>query len=138
MSRRPIAQVRVLEQPHLHPEAVRVEVDCRYSTTGLTALPGPMLALTREQLITSAVLEHEALCGSCDTEQAHRQGDPHTREMIDRAWNELLIAAQRRYDDRQGDSRMRETTNWAWDELLIAAQRRYDSGRRRHDSGRRT
>jgi len=106
---RPIAEVRVLRMPHLHPDAVRVVVDCRYSTTGLTVLPGPMLALTREQLITSAVLEHEALCEACDTEQAHRQGDPHAREVTDRAWNELLIAAQRRYD---------------------SVRRRYDSGRR--------
>jgi hypothetical protein len=91
---RPIAEVRVLRMPHLHPDAVRVVVDCRYSTTGLTVLPGPMLALSREQLIASAVLEHEALCGSCDTEQA-----------TDRAWNELLVAAQRRYDSGGGRDR---------------------------------
>ena len=95
---RPVAEVRAIGVPYLHPDAVRIEVDCRYATTDLTALPGPMLALTREQLITSAVLEHEALCGSCDTEQAHRQGDPRAREMTDRACHELLIAAQRRYD----------------------------------------
>jgi hypothetical protein len=106
--RRPIAEVRVVRMSHLHPDAVRVVVDCRHVTTGLTALPGPMLALTREQLITSAVLEHEALCGNCDTEQAHVRGDPGMREATDRAWDELLIGAQRRYD---------------------SLGRRYDSGR---------
>jgi hypothetical protein len=39
MTRRPQATVRILRQPHLAPDAVRVEVDCRYSTTGLTAIP---------------------------------------------------------------------------------------------------
>jgi hypothetical protein len=97
MTRRPIASVRVLTLPHLHPDAVRVEVDCRFSTTGLTSIPGPMLALTRPQMITAAVFEHEARCGDCDTEAAHRQGDRRVREMTDRAWNDLLVEAGRRY-----------------------------------------
>jgi hypothetical protein len=108
LARRPQAEVRVVRMPHLHPDAVRVEVECGGSTTGLTAILGPVFVLTREQLITSAVLEHEALCGACDTEEAHLQGDPHIREATDRAWDELLIGAQRRYD---------------------GLRRRYDSGR---------
>ena len=124
---RPIAEVRVLRMQHLHPDAVRVVVDCRYSTTGLTVLPGPMLALSREQLIASAVLEHEARCGSCDTEQAHFQGDPRIREATDRAWNELLIAAQRRYDAwSELLSATAQQRYDAWNDLLINAQRRYD------------
>jgi len=103
MSRQPIAAVRIIRMPHLHPDAIRVEVDCRYITTGLTALPGPILALSREQLVTSAVFEHEAVCGSCDTEEAHRQGDPRMREATNVAWDELLIGVQRRYDsERRG------------------------------------
>jgi hypothetical protein len=99
MTRRPIAEVRILEQPHLHPEAVRVEIECRYSATGLTSIPGPMLALTRPQMITAAVFEHESLCGECDTEAAHQQGDQRVREQTDRDWEALLVAAQRRYDE---------------------------------------
>jgi hypothetical protein len=98
MSRRPIAEVRVLKLPHLHPEAIRIEIECRFSTTGLTSIPGPMLALTTEQLITSAVYDHEECCGECSTEYAHSRGDQRAREMTDRAWDELVVTVQRRYD----------------------------------------
>ena len=98
MNRRPIAVVTVITLPHLHPDAVRIEVECRHSMTGLTSIPGPMLALTRPQMITAATFEHESLCGECDTEDAHEQGDQRIRAMTDRAWDELLVAAQRRYD----------------------------------------
>src|ERR1044072_4784768 len=98
MNRRPIATVRVMKMPRLHADAIRIEVSCPHGTTGLTQVPGPMLALTREQLITSACFEHEARCGRCDTEPAHARGDRQIREETDRAWDDLLIAAQRRYD----------------------------------------
>jgi hypothetical protein len=75
VSRRSIAQVRVLKLPHLHPEALRVEIDCRHSTTGLTSVPSPAISFTRPQLVTTAVIEHEARCGDCDTTEAHQQGD---------------------------------------------------------------
>jgi hypothetical protein len=45
VSRRPVAAVTVLKLPHLHPDAIRVEIECRYSMTGLTSIPGPMFAL---------------------------------------------------------------------------------------------
>jgi hypothetical protein len=32
MNRRPIAQVRILKLPRLHAEAIRVEVDCCYTS----------------------------------------------------------------------------------------------------------
>jgi hypothetical protein len=98
MMRRPIAEVRVIRRPDLYPDAVRIEIDCTYSTTGLTSIPGPMLALPREQMVTAACFEHEARCGDCDTEAAHRQGDQRVREQTDRAWDALLVTAQRRYD----------------------------------------
>ncbi len=98
MSRRPRAEVRILKLPYLHPDAIRIEVECRSSTTGLTSIPGPMLALTRAQMITAATFEHEARCGECDTSAAHAQGDRQVRELNDHAWDELLVAAQRRYD----------------------------------------
>jgi hypothetical protein len=97
MKHRAIARVIVMKMPRLHPEAIRVEIDCRYSTTGLTSFPGPVFALTRGQLITSAVFEHEARCGRCSTDHAHQQGDRQIREMTDRAWKDLLDAAGRRY-----------------------------------------
>lgn len=97
MSRQPIAEVRVLRRPDLHPDAIRIEVGCRHGMTGLTSIPSPALPLTRGQLITGAVFEHEARCGDCDTEEAHRQGDRQVREMTDRAWNDVLAEAGRRY-----------------------------------------
>ena len=97
MSCRPIAGVRVIRMPDLHPSAVRIEIDCRHSTTGLTQVPGLMLALTRDQMITAATFEHEVRCGRCDTEEAHEQGDRQAREMTDRAWEKLYGAAARRY-----------------------------------------
>ena len=48
---RPSPVVTVIALQHLHPDAVRVELKCNWSTTGLTSLPGPLLALTRQQLI---------------------------------------------------------------------------------------
>ena len=97
MSARPIAYVRIRTLVHGSPGAVRVEVGCRYETTGLTQMPGPMLALTREQMVTAAVYAHEERCGLCDTEPAHGKGDRRVRAMTERAWDELLAAAQRRY-----------------------------------------
>jgi hypothetical protein len=97
MSRRPIAEVRVIRMPHLAEGCVRVEVECSGSTTGLTQVPGLMQALTSEQMVTAAVFEHESRCGRCDTERAHAQGDRRVREMTDRAWEKLIGAAQRRY-----------------------------------------
>jgi hypothetical protein len=44
MTRRPLAQVRILKRPDLAPDAVRVEVDCRYSTTGSTSIPSEVHA----------------------------------------------------------------------------------------------
>ena len=86
MSHLPPAVVTILKQPCLHPDAIRVEIECRYLMTGLTQVPGLMQALTWEQMITAAVFEHEARCGACDTEPAHERGDRRVREMTDRAW----------------------------------------------------
>src|SRR5688572_25679336 len=97
MIRRSSATATVLKRPDLAEGCVRVEVECPASRTGLTQLPGLMQALTTEQMVTAATFEHEARCGRCDTEPAHAQGDRQTREQTDRAWNELLAAAGRRY-----------------------------------------
>ena len=75
MTGRARAAVRVLRLPHVHPDAVRVEVDCRHATTGLTGVPSDRLPMTRPQFVAAAVLEHEARCGACDTARARAQGD---------------------------------------------------------------
>jgi len=93
MIRRPVAHVRVLKLRRVHPEAVRVEVGCKHGTTGLTQVPGPMLALTRAQMVTAAVFEHEVRCGVCDTESAHARGDQQVRAMTDRVWDELMATS---------------------------------------------
>lgn len=87
MKRQPSATVRVLRRPDLHPEAIRVEIDCPKSTTGLTSIPAGAVKLTRPQLITSAVFEHEQRCGECSTEDAHRQGDQTIRAETERLWH---------------------------------------------------
>jgi hypothetical protein len=98
MTSRSIATVTVVERPQLHPDAIRVEIECLFGISSLTRLPGLMQALTVEQMITAAVFEHESKCGRCDTEAAHLQGDRQVREITDRAWHELLVTAQRRHD----------------------------------------
>jgi hypothetical protein len=97
VSRRPIAIVTVLKQPHIAPDAVRIEIECPASCTGLTSIPGPAFALTRAQMVTAATFEHESRCGECSTEVAHAQGDQQVKAMTDRAWDDLLAAAGRRY-----------------------------------------
>jgi len=100
MSRRPIASVRVLTLPHIAPDAVRIEIECRYSTTGLTSVPGPAFALTRPQMVTAACFEHEARChGGCDTAEAHAKGDPAVRAATEDAWKAVQAELGRRYAD---------------------------------------
>jgi hypothetical protein len=58
--------------------------------------------MTRRPIATVRVLqlphiEHESLCGECDTEDVHAQGDQTVRELTDRAWEDLLTNAARRY-----------------------------------------
>jgi hypothetical protein len=86
VSRRPVATVRILRRPDLHPEAVRVEVDCPASTTGLTSIPNGAIKLGRAQLVTAATFEHERRCGHCDTNAAHAQGDQAIRSETDRVF----------------------------------------------------
>jgi len=94
MSRRPIAQVRLLTLPQLHPEAIRVEVDCCYSTTGITQVPAPGgLELPTPALITAACFEHEARCGDCDTSDAHVRGAVELRDETERLY---ALVRQRR------------------------------------------
>ncbi len=88
----PRATLRVLRRPDLRPGAARFEVDCRYSTTGLTHLPAPDLDLTDGMLILAAAYEHEARCGRCDLSDVLDRGDPRIRELVDREWPKLEAA----------------------------------------------
>jgi hypothetical protein len=97
MKHPPIAQVRILEQPHLHPEAVRVEVECSGSTTGITHVPGGALEFDTPTLTTMAVYEHQARCGDCDTSEAHQRGSQPIREHVEQVAARLRGIRARRY-----------------------------------------
>lgn len=97
MTRRPLAQVRVLKLPHLHPDALRIEVECPVGVTGLTHVPGGAIDLDVLMLTTMAIYEHEARCGECSTEEVHWEGDQQVRAMTDRAWAAHQQAQVRRY-----------------------------------------
>jgi len=59
------ATLRILRRPDLAPGAARYDVDCKFSTTGITHSPRP-LALVDAALITAVAIEHEERCGDCD------------------------------------------------------------------------
>ena len=99
MSRPATATVTVLTLPHIAPDAVRIEIACSGSTTGVIHVPAPTLAMDTPMLVTMAVFEHEARCGQCSTEQAHQQGDQTILEATECAWNEIRAAFGRRYAD---------------------------------------
>jgi hypothetical protein len=82
--------------PHLGEGAVRIEVDCKHSTTGLTSVPGP-LDLPTPALITAACFEHEARCGECDVSQAHARGATGLRAETERVYAQMQQRWQRRY-----------------------------------------
>jgi hypothetical protein len=100
MSRRPLATVRVLNLPHIAPDAVRVEVECPASTTGITSLPGPH-RLEVPALITAACYAHQERCGQCDTSEAHACGSRAMREETER----LFAAVQAERRRRRADGR---------------------------------
>jgi hypothetical protein len=97
MTRRPLAQVRILRQLHLSPDAVRVEIDCRYSTTGLTSIPSEALRLTVPMLVTQATYLHEERCGDCDTSEAHQRGDRRVRDHVEQIAATMQAKAAERY-----------------------------------------
>ena len=60
MSAWPTATVRLMTLRHVYLDAVRIEIECRYGTTGLTSVHGSRLTLTRPRMVLAAVFEHEA------------------------------------------------------------------------------
>jgi hypothetical protein len=96
MSHLPIASVQVLQRADLADGCLRIEIECRYGTTGLTSLPGPS-ALPVPALITAACFEHEARCGRCDVSEAHAEGNRALREETERIWAAHCQARVRGY-----------------------------------------
>ena len=88
----PRATLRILRRPDLRSGAARFEVDCRYSTTGLTHLPAPGLDLTDGTLILCAAYAHEGRCGRCDLSDVLDRGDQRLRELVDREWPRVEAA----------------------------------------------
>jgi hypothetical protein len=99
VSRRPIASVRVLQRPDLGEDCLRIEVDCRYSTTGITSIPSERVGLPVPALITAACFEHEARCGRCDASEVHAAGNRALREETERIWTARCQARTRRYTE---------------------------------------
>ena len=93
------ATVRVLHLPHIGRDVKRFEVDCRYSTTGLTSVPVPGMGWTDEALITAAAYAHEERCGECDVSDVLDRGDQQMRELTEELWPKiqgaLLMRARR-------------------------------------------
>lgn len=96
MKHRPTAEVRVIRMPHLGEGAVRIEVDCKHSTTGLTSIPGPF-ELPTPTLITAACFEHESRCGDCDISAAHAEGAEGLRQETERVYAAFQQRRRRRY-----------------------------------------
>ena len=88
----PRATLRILRRPDLRPGAARYEVDCKFSTTGLTHLPAPGIDLSDGVLILAAGHEHEFRCGECDLADVLDRGDQQLRELVDREWPKVEAA----------------------------------------------
>ena len=95
----PRASLRILRRPDLAPGAARFEVDCKFSTTGLTHVPSPALPMTDEMLILAAGYAHEERCGECDVSDVLDRGDQQMRAATEELWPKVqgaLISRARR------------------------------------------
>ena len=88
------ATLRALPFPDLAPGCKRFEVDCGYSTTGLTWVPGPV-DLSDEHLTLMAAYTHQERCGACSVGDVVDRGDQRFRAMTEEAWSRLQVAAMR-------------------------------------------
>ncbi len=85
-ARRPKATLRILRRPDWGADAVRLEVDCRYGTTGITQVaPDGCPRLATESLTTVLAYRHEEECGRCDLADVHARGDHELYELVERA-----------------------------------------------------
>ncbi len=79
------ATVRVLPLPDFAPGAVRVEVDCRRGTTGMTQIPAPGCPeLAVASMVTILAYRHAGECGGCDLVDVHARGDRDLYELVER------------------------------------------------------
>ncbi len=95
----PRATLTIYRRPDLATGAVRFEVDCRSSTTGLTHVPNPALPLTDEMLITVAAYAHEERCGQCDLADVFARGDQQMQAVTEELWPKVqgaVISRRRR------------------------------------------
>jgi hypothetical protein len=93
------ARLRIMDLPGLAQGAKRLEVGCRYSTTGLTSVPGAGNDLTQEMLVLVAGYAHEGRCGECDISRVLDRGDREVRKLTERTWAEFqgaMLTAGRR------------------------------------------
>ena len=96
--RTPKASLRILRRPDLGEGVIRLEVDCRYGTTGITQITGegcPRLAV--ESLATILAYRHEEECGRCDLADVHARGDRELRDFVERADADRRAEALRDY-----------------------------------------
>jgi hypothetical protein len=92
------ATLRILRRPDWGDDAVRLEVDCRYGTTGITQITAegcPRLAV--ESLATILAYRHEEECGCCDLADVHARGDRELEEMVERSAEGRRAEALRDY-----------------------------------------
>ena len=87
------ATLHVLRRPDLGEGVVRLEVGCRYGTTGITQITAEGCPrLTVASLATILAYRHEEECGRCDLADVHARGDRELYDMVERT------AADRRAD----------------------------------------
>ena len=84
--RPPRATLRILHLPHIGRDVKRFEVDCRYSTTGLTSIPGGSIELHEDCLILAAAYAHQERCGACDVSDVLDRGDQQMRQLTEELW----------------------------------------------------
>ena len=86
MSKRQLrATLRVVRRPDLGDGAKRFEADCRYATSGITHIPGPV-GLPDGRLILAVGYLHEERCGRCDVSPVLDRGDQELRALVDEEW----------------------------------------------------
>ena len=82
----PRATLRILRRPGLAPDAKRFEIDCHYSTTGLTSIPTPAVPMADEMLILAASYAHQERCGACDVSDVLDRGDQQMSQLTEELW----------------------------------------------------
>jgi hypothetical protein len=90
LSDRPAATVTVIR---LAEGVLRVEVLCPFSGTAVTSTSGRCGLGVREQVLTTTALrQHGARCGRCDSEG----NEPQFMRWTDRTWDDFLTMACQR------------------------------------------